>query len=75
MQIIEIWFSEHSLSVNLTKTEMVLFTERKRRFEGSKNIEYIPSSEHVKYLGVIFDNKMKQDKHLETPVQKARRVF
>ena len=66
---IERWCRTHGLSVNPQKTEMVLFT-RKRKLDGFKPIqifgEELHRSTEVKYLGVILDSKLTWQAHVNT---------
>ena len=78
IQKIERWCREHGLSVNPKKTEMVLFT-RKRKLDGFKPIhvfgEELNRSNEVKYLGVILDSKLTWQAHLENKYNKAVSTF
>lgn len=74
LKIIELWCNDQSLTINPSKTEMVLFT-RKRKLGELKlpkllNTRLALSSE-VKYLGVILDSKLTWEPHLKTKCKKA----
>jgi len=75
---VERWCKEHGLSVNPRKTEMVLFT-RKRKLDGFKPIqifgEELQRSDQVKYLGVILDSKLTWQAHLTSKYNKAVSTF
>ena len=75
---VEQWCRDHKLSVNPKKTEMVLFT-RKRKLNGLKPIrafgEELERSNQVKYLGVILDSKLNWRAHLESKCSKAVATF
>jgi hypothetical protein len=74
LKSIEQWCEDHSLSVNPRKTEMVLFT-RKRKLPELKPPELLKTklnfSTEVKYLGITFDKKLTWNSHLENRVKKA----
>ena len=75
LNFVTLWCKDKGLSVNPTKTEIVLFT-RNRRLRGQlkrlkmmdQEIEY---SSQVKYLGLIFDGKLNWNVHLEKVITKA----
>jgi len=75
---IEKWCFNHQLSVNPSKTEMVLFT-RKYKIEMMKNIIFyqqeLTCSKQVKYLGVILDSKLNWKVHVDAKCQKALVAF
>ena len=75
---IEEWCKGHGLSVNPKKTEMVLFT-RRRKLDGFKPIrvfgEELNRSTEVKYLGVILDSKLTWQAHLTNKYNKAILTF
>ncbi len=76
--IVQEWCTEQSLSVNPQKTEMVLFT-KKRKFEGFR-APYLYGvqlhlSKEAKYLGVILDSKLLWNSHLEQKCRKATAAF
>jgi len=68
------WCERHDLSVNPTKTEMVLFTRKREsknfrapRFFGKE----LSLSHQVKYLGVILDSKLIWKPYLDPKCNKA----
>lgn len=77
LDFVETWCTSQSLRVNPNKTEMVLFT-RKRRFElrpisifGSE----LARSQEVRYLGVTLDSKLSWKSHISKQAQKALATF
>ena len=74
MEIVSDWCEETGLSVNPRKTEMVLFTRRKRR-DGFKaphlGGQELALSREVKFLGVILDSELRWHSHLQYACQKA----
>jgi len=75
---IEKWCRGHKLPVNPGKTEMVLFTH-KRKLDKFKPIRLfgteLSRSDQVKYLGVILDSKLTWKVHLESKYNKAVATF
>jgi len=75
---VEQWCKDHNLSVNPTKTEMMLFT-RKYKVEQIKPItlfgQCLTLNYQVKYLGVILDPKLNWKLHLEAKCRKATIAF
>ena len=71
---IEQWCIKRELSVNPSKTEMVLFTRRYKP-EKLKTIKFfnntLAASSQVKYLGVILDPKLDWKQHVEGKCKKA----
>ena len=78
LKIVENWCKDHSLSVNPKKTEMVLFT-RKRKLGNYRLPKFcgtqLTLSKEVKYLGVTFDSKLNWNSHLTNRTQKATIAF
>ena len=75
LNFVTLWCKDKGLSVNPTKTELVLFTRNRksrgqlRRFKMmDQEIEY---SSQVKYFGLIFDGKLNWNAHLEKVITKA----
>lgn len=78
LRTVERWCIKHGLAVNPDKTELVLFT-RKRRIEG---FTYpllfgtpLRTAGKVKYLGVILDAKLTWREHSERQIQRATASF
>lgn len=79
LKIVETWCQERNLKVNPGKTKIVLFRRTKaveselgdlRLFGTILNVRA-----SVKYLGVIFDNRMTWIAHLEDKLNKAIGIF
>lgn len=72
------WCAEQQLSVNPQKTELILFTRRRRlgayQLPVMNGVELKLSTE-VKYLGVILDNKLTYGRHVEEQCNKAKRIM
>jgi len=72
------WCEQHDLSVNPTKTEMVMFTRKRKlinfRAPGFCGKE-LSLSHQVKYLGVILDSKLTWKPHLDHKCNKAMVSF
>ncbi|XP_076285535.1 uncharacterized protein LOC143211596 [Lasioglossum baleicum] len=71
------WCLNHNLRVNLSKTEMVLFT-RKRRFNFKAPSIFgteLQISDEVRYLGVILDKRLTWKRHVARLSQKAINTY
>ena len=70
---IEKWCDERQLSVNPSKTELILFTI-KLKIEGFQSITFygktLALSNQVKYLGVLLDSKLSRKNHVEAKCNK-----
>ena len=53
-QFLSIALYTNKLSLNLRKTNYMVVTSPKKRFDI--NIQYIERKDHIKYLGVFIDN-------------------
>lgn len=78
LRIIEKWCAERSLSVNPTKTDLILFTKKRKlnpmvlpKLKGTQ----LRLVNEVKYLGVVLDSKLGWGRHLESRVNKACMAF
>ncbi|XP_059048817.1 cell adhesion molecule Dscam2-like, partial [Achroia grisella] len=75
---IERWCENHELSVNPSKTELIMFTNK--RAPGTFNLPKLFNTElklkeDVKYLGVILDSKLLWNKHLDHKINKSTIAF
>ncbi|XP_047998147.1 uncharacterized protein LOC125235592 [Leguminivora glycinivorella] len=78
LRIVERWCREFDLSVNPTKTEMVMFTNKRslgnftkpKLFQAELNL-----TEEVKYLGLTLDSKLSWNNHINKRIDKAAVVF
>ena len=71
---LEQWAKENSLQFNASKTKAMMFT-RKHRYDPVPlylNGEMIEFVESFKYLGVIFDRKLKWKIHIKAQIKKAK---
>ena len=61
------WLSANKLVINLNKTHLMLFTNRKRPQEVTLNVNGNSITEKVesKFLGVIVDNKLSWQPHIK----------
>ncbi|XP_046145656.1 uncharacterized protein LOC123988941 [Osmia bicornis bicornis] len=71
--LVESWCQSHSLSVNPSKTELVLFTRRRRFYFKAPHLfgTQLQLTDEVKYLGVILDKKLTWKNHVNRQTQKA----
>ena len=71
---LEQWAKKNSLEFNVSKTKAMMFT-RKHNYDpvplylNGERIEFVES---FKYLGVIFDRKLKWKIHIKTQIKKAK---
>ena len=74
---VERWCLDKTLSVNPSKTEMILFTRRYKpeRHKAVYFEEELKLSQSVKYLPVISDLKLSWKAHLDSRCQKAIVAF
>lgn len=77
-RIIEKWCAKHELSVNPSKTELIMFTNK--RVLGPHILPKLFNSEltlkeEVKYLGVVLDSKLLWNKHLDHKLNKCTIAF
>lgn len=78
LDLIQDWCKENNLSVNPSKTEVVLFTQKKKLGEyvlpkmGGTQLKL---TNEVKYLGVILDSKLSYGRHVKEQCAKAKRIM
>ncbi len=77
-RVVDSWCKTKGLPVNPEKTEVLLFT-RKRKTEGVVKLEYqgvkLNLTKEVKYLGVILDDKLMWKAHVRTQVKKGLKAL
>lgn len=78
LTIVEKWCIEKELTVNPSKTSIILFTNKRKienlimpRMMG----EVLKRTEHIKYLGVWLDQKLNWKKHVDESLTRATRTF
>ncbi|XP_048484155.1 uncharacterized protein LOC105391530 [Plutella xylostella] len=75
LRMVERWCREYELSVNASKTIIVPFT-RRRILDGLRPPDFfgetVNFSKEAKYLGVILDQKLTWNQHLQYIAQKAK---
>ena len=78
LKIIESWCTEIGLKVNPSKSEVMVFTN-KRKMQGFKEPiifgKAIQKRESVKYLGLTLTPNLNWKKHLEYRISKCLKVF
>jgi hypothetical protein len=77
LNLINEWSHKNKLQFNAMKTEMVLIT-RKINFTFPQihfNSTLIPYKTHIKYLGVIIDQKLNWNRHIDYMIGKALRAI
>jgi ribonuclease HI len=74
LKVVERWCRQNNMSVNPSKTEMVLFT-RKRKMDGFRAPrifgEELKLSDSVKYLGITIDKKLTWKPNVDERCSKA----
>ena len=62
------WLNANKISLNVKKTEMVIFKSKQKKFEGDLKIKLCSKrlypSESVKYLGVKIDTNLNWEHHV-----------
>ena len=75
---VEIWLDEVGLSVNADKTELTVFT-RKRKLPGFCEPHFfgvtLCHSMLVKYLRIVLDSQLTWREHVDVTVRKAHNLF
>ena len=77
-RIIERWCEETGLSVNPSKTEMILFAKRRNLEDFREPTLYgrpLTRLTRVKYLGITLDDKLSWKPHVDLVVNKAIATF
>lgn len=74
---IEKWTERCKLNINLTKSSTTYMTKKQKTTHPSIKItgQTIEYKTEIKYLGIIFDNKLNFFKHINIQNDKARRVL
>ena len=68
------WFKANKLTLNLSKTEIVLFSAQSTSMDVTLNIglHQLKSNNHVKFLGMWLDSKLNWRKHITTLLIKLK---
>ena len=70
MRHLENWVCSNKLTVNISKTHFVDFSNDRIKNYINKVItyknDYLYEKDHTKYLGMILQNNLKWDKHINT---------
>ena len=72
--IIESWCIQVSLSINPEKVKLVIFSKKRNRLGYRDPVLFgktIKPSNEVKYLGVVLDQRLNWNKHLESIIDKT----
>jgi hypothetical protein len=68
------WLDNNLLSLNLNKTTYIEIIDRNESLlETNLNITGITKSNHVKYLGIVIDNKLKWDEQISELTKKLEK--
>ena len=70
------WLENNKMTINTQKTEVIFFgNHASLKKVGKRTVNYLGTplkrNDHVKYLGVIFDEKMQWSKHIKNITQKV----
>ena len=69
LEKINLWFLSNKLSLNLSKTKYMLISNKPMLNIGSFSLKVgntaITAANSIKYLGVLFDDKLNRDKHIQ----------
>ena len=70
---IEHWLRANKISLNSSKTEIIIFKSKKKKITRNLNFrvsrQKIITKTHSKYLGVILDESLSFDAHLNHKIQ------
>ena len=73
---LENWVKCNKLTVNISKTHFVDFSKDKIKHTIRKILKYnsnvLNEKDHTKYLGIILQNDLKWNKHIETIMKKIK---
>lgn len=79
LKIVEKWCRKQNLSVNPEKTKLLHFTKRKGRHIDIDRIllweRPLKATNSTKYLGLIIDDKLLWNLHLDQRIEKAKKVL
>ena len=80
LSCIDLWLKTNKMTINTDKTETIFFGNHSQLKKVEKlTIKYmgipLKRSNKVKYLGVLFDEKMQWDEHIKLVNQKIRLKF
>ena len=72
---IDLWLKNNKMTINTDKTETIFFGNHSQlKKVENKTVNYmgipLKRSEKVKYLGVIYDQKMQWEDHIKTSIKK-----
>ena len=72
------WLNANKISLNVNKTEMVVFRSKQKKFEGDSKIKLcgkrLYPTESVKYLGVQIDTNLSWKYHVDDLSIKSNRA-
>ena len=78
LKLIVHWFRANRISLNVDKTDIILFLSKNKKVDKKLNFRIrsqnvIPAT-HTKYLGILLDQHLSWDQHLIKLKQKLSRV-
>lgn len=78
LNILHGWFQTNLLTINITKTKYIIFKNKNKQIDSYEplniNTIKIDDTEQEKYLGIIFDNKLTWQPHINFVKSKISRL-
>ena len=73
------WFRANKLSLNISKTNYILFTYQNRQVVTNIDLQLsdisIERTKYTKFLGIYIDEKLKWDEHINVMKTKISKSF
>lgn len=71
------WCVENDIKLNISECKFMEFSNRNTTIDVFYNINHqaLVKVDEIRYLGVIFDRKLKFDRHIDLIVNKAYRML
>ena len=64
MSLLNNWFKANQLSLNLRKTNLMLFWQMNKQMDITLDGIKIPQVHNTKFLGITIDNELNWDMHI-----------
>ena len=78
LQALSNWLKSNKISLNATKTEVIIFRSKRKKLDKNLNLfldnHKLETSKKVKYLGVILDEHLEWSSHFEYLSSKLRKA-
>ena len=73
------WFNSNKLTLNTNKSSFTIFKSSRKRINLPKSIEFlnfkIERTSSIKFLGIILDEHLTWDQHINSVCNKLRSLF